>query len=61
MRELIKLETAYFLNVRCNYLHQGTLKRSVIKLSIYYFGKSVLNFEKRTRPEKDSARRLSIE
>ena len=38
IRELIKLETAYYLHGRCYYLHTysqlGTLKRSEIKLSI---------------------------
>ena len=38
IRELIKLETSYFLHDRCHYLHiypqLGTLKRSEIKLSI---------------------------
>ena len=55
IRELIKLETAYFLHGRCHYLHiysqLGTFK---------YFSKPALNFEKRTRPEKDSATRLGF-
>ena len=62
IRELIKLETVYFLHGRCHYLHTysqlETLNRSEIKLSIKYFSKPALNFEKRTRPEKVSATRL---
>ena len=62
IKELIELEKAYFLNCRCYYLHiyskLGTLKRSEIKSSIQYFSKPALNFDKCTRPEKDSATRL---
>ena len=63
IKERIKLEAAYNLHGQCHYLHissqLGTLKRSEIKLSIWYPRKPALNFEKRTRPEKDSAKRLT--
>ena len=62
IRELTKLETAYFLHGRCHYLHTysqlGTLKRSEIKLSIQCFSKPALNFKKRPLPEKVTAARL---
>ena len=63
IKERIKLEAAYNLHGRCHYLHissqLGTLKRSEIKLSIWYPRKPALNFEKRTCPKKDSAKRLT--
>ena len=59
IRELIKLETAYFLHGWYHYLHiysqPGILTRSNIKLNIYYFSKPALNFEKCTCPQKDLA------